>query len=384
MAAPTATTSSGLTLLLDGRHARHAAHQHDVVDAVGHAGVGDGLLGRADHALQEVPRQVLELGARELQVEVLGTGLVRGDERQVDLARRGGRELDLGLLGRLVQALEGHLVLRQVDRLGALELGHHPVDDRLVEVVAAQVVVAGGRLDLEDPVADLEDGHVEGAAPQVEDQDGLVRLLVEPVGQRGRGRLVDDALDVEAGDLARVLRGLALGVVEVRRHRDHGRVDRVAEERLGVGLQLLEDHGAVLGRAVLLALDLDPGVAVGPAHDVVGDDLHLLVHLGVLAAHEALDAEHRVLGVGHGLALGHGAHQALARLRERHDGRRRPAALGVGQDLGLATREDRDARVRRAEVDADRLCHQSVASESVVRASSPVSLTAYADSQYEI
>jgi NAD-specific glutamate dehydrogenase. len=34
--------------------------------------------------------------------------------------------------------------------------------------------------------------------------------------ERGRGRLVDDAEDVEAGDLAGVLRRLALRVVEVR------------------------------------------------------------------------------------------------------------------------------------------------------------------------
>src|SRR3712207_7411366 len=49
-----------------------------------------------------------------------------------------------------------------------------PVDDRLVEVVAAEVVVAGGRLDLEDALADLEHGHVERAAAQVEDEDRLV------------------------------------------------------------------------------------------------------------------------------------------------------------------------------------------------------------------
>ena len=96
-----------------------------------------------------------------------------------------------------------------------LELGDHPVDDRLVEVVAAEVVVAVGCLDLEDALAELEDGDVERAAAEVEDEDRLVGLLVEAVGERGRGRLVDDAEDVEAGDLAGVLRRLALGVVEV-------------------------------------------------------------------------------------------------------------------------------------------------------------------------
>jgi hypothetical protein len=81
---------------------------------------------------------------------------------------------------------------------------------RLVDVVAAEVRVAVGGDDLDDVVADLEDRDVEGAAAEVVDRDDLVLLLVEAVGERrGRG-LVDDALDLEAGDAAGVLGGLAL------------------------------------------------------------------------------------------------------------------------------------------------------------------------------
>ena len=92
----------------------------------------------------------------------------------------------------------------------------------LVEVVAAEVRVAVGGLHFDDALAHFEDGNVERAAAEVVHGDRLVLLLVEAVGQRRRGRLVDDAHDFEPGDLAGVLRRLALGVVEVRGHRDDG------------------------------------------------------------------------------------------------------------------------------------------------------------------
>ena len=144
-----------------------------------------------------------------------GPGRVGGDEGQVDLRRGGGRQLDLGPLGGLVQPLQRLRIVAQVDALVGLELVGQPVDDPLVEVVAAEVAVAAGGTHLDHAVAHVEQRHVERAAAEVEDEHGLLTLLVEPVGQRRRGRLVDDAQHLEAGDLAGVLRGLALGVVEV-------------------------------------------------------------------------------------------------------------------------------------------------------------------------
>ena len=280
------------------------------------------------------------------------------DERQVDLRRALRRgELDLRLLGGLVEALQREPVGRQVDALLALELGHHPVDDRLVEVVAAEVVVARGRLDLEDAVAQLEHGDVERAAAEVEDEDGALALLVEAVRQRGRGRLVDDAQDVQPGDAAGVLGGLPLRVVEVRGHGHDGVGDRLAELGLGVALQLLQDHRGDLRRRVLLAVGLHAGVAVRAGDDAIGDDRHLLGHLGLLAAHEALDREDGVLGVRDRLALGRRADEPLAVLRERDDGRRGAPAFGVRDHGRLAALEDGHTRVRRTEVDADDSAH---------------------------
>jgi hypothetical protein len=82
--------------------------------------------------------------------------------------------------------------------------------------------VAVGGFHFHHAVAHFEDRDVERAAAEIVDRDGFVLLLVETVGQRGRRRLVDDALDVQTGDLAGVFGGLALGVVEVGRNRDYG------------------------------------------------------------------------------------------------------------------------------------------------------------------
>ncbi len=95
-----------------------------------------------------------------------------------------------------------------------------PVHHALIEVVAAQVRITVGRLHFDHALADFEDRDVERAAAEVVDRDDLVLLLVEAVGQRRGGGLVDDALHVEAGDLAGFLGGLALRVVEVGGHRD--------------------------------------------------------------------------------------------------------------------------------------------------------------------
>ena len=181
------------------------------------------------------PTKLLELGAGQLADQVLGAGGVGGDEGQIDLGFDGCRELDLGLFRRVLEPLQGHFVAlgAQVEALLLLELGNQPLDDALVKIVAAQVGVAVGGLDLDDAFADFEDGNIERAAAKVIDGDGLVLLLVQAIGQRGRGGLVDDALHVEAGDLACVLGGLALGVVEVGRNGDDRLGNRLAEVGLG-------------------------------------------------------------------------------------------------------------------------------------------------------
>ena len=171
--------------VLDGGHAGGAADEDHVMQvALGDAGVLERLLERDPAALDEVGGHLLELRPGQRLVEVqraVGRG---GDEREVDLGLLHLAELDLGLLGGLLQTLGGHAVGREIDPVGGLELLDEPVDDALVPVVAAEVGVAVSRLDLEHAVADLEHRHVERAATEVEHED---RLVLRPPC-RGRRR----------------------------------------------------------------------------------------------------------------------------------------------------------------------------------------------------
>ena len=319
-------------------HAGGPTDKHHVVD-IGHrdARVGDHRLERLACAIQQVLGDPLELRTGQLLVEEQRV-LVRvdGDVGQVDRGALRAGQLDLGLLGGLTKPLHGHLVLGQVDAGTRLELVDQPLDDPVVPVVATEVVVTGGGTDLHDAFADFQQRDVEGAAAEVEDQDGLFLLaFVQTVGQRGRGRFVDDAQHVQPGDLAGLLGGLTLGVVEVGGHGDHRVGDVLAEVALGIPLQLLKNAGADFLRGVLLVVDL---------HRPVGADL-------------TFDRTDGPVDVGHRLVLGGLADEHLAVACERDDRRGGAGALGVGDDDGVATLQYRDDGVGGPEVDSDRTSH---------------------------
>ena len=100
---------------------------------------------------------------------------------------------------------------------------HHVFHHALVKVLSTKVSVAIGGLHFKHTIVDGQDSDVEGAASKVEYENVLfTSLFVETIGNGCGGRLVDDTLDLEAGDGAGVLGGLTLGVVEVSGDGDDG------------------------------------------------------------------------------------------------------------------------------------------------------------------
>src|SRR5258706_248644 len=212
----------------------------------------------------------------------------------------------------------------QVDAVVPLDLVGQVVHDARVEVVAAQVRVSRRRAYLDDTLTDVENAHIEGPAAQVEDQHGLVLLLVQAIGQRGRGGLVDDPQYLKARDLARILGRLALRVVEVRRHRDDRLGDLLADLLPRVIGQLPQDQRRdFLGR-VEPAGDLEPHRAVRAGNDIERDRGQLTGHFVVAAADEPLGRVNRALRVQDRLPPGQLAYQPLT-LRGKGHHRRRGA-----------------------------------------------------------
>jgi hypothetical protein len=354
MAAPTATTSSGWTprLALHGGHARHASDEHhlfDVLDA--QLGEAKRLLADREAASDEIAGHLLELVAAQRGLEVDGALGARHEERQLDLGGGDVRELALGLLRRLPHARERERRLRGVHARALAQTLDHPLDDAVVEVLAAQVRVARRR---DDVVADLRiDPHhrdVEGATAHVVDDDRLGLLARVSVRDRGGRGLVEDAQDVEAGDAARVAHGLSLVVVEVRGHRHDRVLDRLTELLLGERPHLLQQHGGDLGDREELAAELDAHVVVGPLHDAVRAHLHGVLHLRRVpcATDEALGGVDRVLRVGDLLAHRELTDETLAVFGHGDDGRRRLVAGLVVEDLCARAVHDGDATVGRS------------------------------------
>ena len=247
-----------------------------------------GLLHRPDATFNEVRGELVERGPHQIDVQVLRSGCVSRDERQVDRGLGDCRQLDLGLLRGLEEALQRLRVIAQVDAVGLLELIGEVVDDPAVEVVAAQMRVASRRHNLDDPFADGQNADVESAAAKIEDENRLVLELVHAVRQRSCGGLIDDPQDLQAGDPSGVLGRLPLCVVEMRRHRDHGFGDPFTKELASVLHQLAQHLCRDFLRCVLLAIHLEPCRTIRPGHDIEGDRVELAGDLVVLSADEPL------------------------------------------------------------------------------------------------
>jgi hypothetical protein len=172
---------------------------------------------------------------------------------------------------------------------------------------------------------------VERAASQVEHEDlALGGTLLKAIGERRGGRLVQQALDLQAGHFARSLGGLALRVIEVGGNGDDRFVDRLPQKGLCVSLQRLEHQRRQF---------FGPK---GPG-----------TKLKAIAAHVPFEGSDRLARMGQ---------QPLACRQTHHDGavivnadrrRRQQRSECVGNEVGFTVTPRADQTVGRAEINPD-------------------------------
>ena len=178
------------------------------------------------------------------------------------------------------------------------------VEERLVPVLAAEVVVAAGAPDIDGPVADVHYGDVERTASEVVHEDVLALGVLVAVVDGGGGRFVDDLGYGDAGALGGGPGGRPLQVVEISGYGDDGALDLLSGLLLRLPHELLEHHAGELLRGVRPAVQFGAG-GVGAHADLEdGGDasspapLHVL---GIVAdedravVHEADDGRSEVL-----------------------------------------------------------------------------------------
>ena len=336
----------------DGGDAGRAADQHHPVD-VGRLEVC--VASRPSAAVDRPVDEVRGRGVHRSPVDLGDAGTVR--QRQFDPRKVALGEHSLGALGALEQ---------RRDRLGRRGLvGGEPealdeeIRDAPIEVVAAEPGVAARRDHLGEALAQAQDRDVEGAAAKVVDRDRDLVLLVEPVGEGGRGRLVHQAEHVESCEAAGVAGRLPLAVVEIGGNGDDGSRDLLAEGVLGAAFEFAQDQRGNLDRRDLGARR---GVAFRLEDDrealgILGEAVSFAVgRIEMVAAesHEAFHGEDAAARMERCAAPRTGTDEEGAVGEQGHRGRKQwRTGSGIRDDRGSIVAHDGNQAVGRPEVDSD-------------------------------
>lgn len=299
--------------LLDGGHTSAATNHLNVIDVIdSKLGLGEGLLQGNGEAVQEGADHLLELLTLDqgADIGVLHEGL----DAQGGLGV--GRQDLLQLLGGSQGTGPGLGVSADIDLELLLEFIGEALGQSLVEVTATEVTVAGGSLDVQLTLAELDNGGSVVAVTDV-DENHTAGLLLgtgqvelgDTVTQSGSGGVVNKTEDVETGDLTSVNHSAALNIAEPGGNGDSDIGDGELELLGGDILDLGQVHGHQLGGSELLLLaevvNLNTSQSIDIA-DVGGVELLLDLNIGVVGstADQALKRADGVLQVGSLLCLG--------------------------------------------------------------------------------
>ena len=247
---------------------------------------------------------------------MLRTCSVCCNKGKVDVRGCNTGKLDLSLFSCFLKSLESHLITTEVN---AAVFTHKcfsdPVNDSLVEVVTAQLVVTCCSKNLKYAViGNFKNGYVKCTAAKVVDHNLLVLILICAVCKSCCCRLVDNTENLKTCDLTCILCSLTLSVGEVCGNCDNCLIYRAAKVCFSIALKLLKDHCGNFLRSIIFAVD---------SYLICG-------------AHLTLDAHNCSVGVCNTLTLSYLTNHSFAVLRESNNGRCCSCAFGIGNYYRLA------------------------------------------------
>ena len=178
-----------------------------------------------------------------------------GDKRQGDLCLYHTGQILLSLFSCFLQSLQSHLIALQIDLVLSLEVFCQPVNDDIIEVIAAQMCITGCALYFEGTIIDIQDRYIECTAAQVINQDVhlFIFIFVQTECQSRCGRFVDDTDDIQTCDTAGVLCCLTLCVIEVCRDSNDSLFNLLTQVSFRIIFQICQDHCRDFLRCILFA-----------------------------------------------------------------------------------------------------------------------------------
>ena len=141
------------------------------------------------------------------------------------------------------------------------------LDDLVIEIVAAEMVVAVARYDLDDTCFYPHDRRIKGSSAKIIDQDALALMLRRLIDKGRRCRLIDDTNDLQPSNLARLARCLTLRIGEIGGNRYYCLAHWLPEALFGDVLEALQDYRRDFLWRVLAPGEMDFVVAAHLALD---------------------------------------------------------------------------------------------------------------------
>ena len=334
------------------------AHHHNLINlALVHLRVLEKAVQRSDGATEKGVTHILKLGARHRRLEVVAIS----EAVHLNGRLRGRTQAPLCTLTGRPKTAKSTRIRGQVHSRLLAELVGAVRHKCVIKVLATQMGIASRGLDLKHAIVQGENTQIVRTPTAVKNQHILLTTAraIQAIGEGSRGRLVDNAQNIEPRNGPRILRGLALGIIKVRRHRDDRVLHRLPQISLGRLLHLLEHRRADLLRRelVLLALPvhLNLRLTSRPLQHRKRPKLLLALDHGVreLAPNQALRIKDRVRRVRGRLALGGVTNQTLLG-RIGHIGRRSAIPLVVRDNLHAIILPNTHTRIGSPKINANR------------------------------